>query len=816
MPNFISVPLKKPYDVEIVRPLKNLIKSLNNNLGPEKLAHFENAVEKLNVLRKTAVWKSYEKQESSLESIYGYYDQLSALETKIVVQDLQIPFKWKDAFDKGSIFGGRTSMTISSMAYEKVCVMFNIAALQSAIASTQNFQSDEGLKLAAKLFQQSAGAFEFLKNMVPAAIAQTPTSDMNPDTLAALGSIMLAQSQEVFVLKAIKDNMKDLVIAKLCCQCESLYADVLRLIQKESVRNLWDKDWIPIIAAKQAGLNGLTMYYHSLVSKSNKAIGEEIAKLQKAVELFKVSGSKTEKVLYLEEYLAKAEKNLTEAKKDNDFIYNEIIPDINTLPAPPKALVVKVLAPTDPLSASFEDIFDELVPVLVNQALSTSENIKNEFVSNEIIKIREATQMLNSILLSLNLPAAIETSDNTSNLPPSLLEKSKIVRANGGIATLKNMINELPELLKRNRDILNETASMLLSESESDEQLKAKFGDKWTRIPSAKLTQTFKENLEAYKKIIDNAITADKTVQSKFESNLNGLEMLSLTEEELAKKLPSCETSKDLTNLNSANELRKLMDDVKTLREERDALESELKSVSIDMKKQFLSAFSTTGTIDSASMTVAEIEKLLAPLKERVKKNVALQESIISNIQQTHSQFVSDVGLTSQSVESMQTQLAAAFDLFSELQSNLRDGIKFYNDLTHLLVTFQSKVSDFCYARKTEKEELLRDLTQHASKEVPLVTAQMPREQSTAPALDQTTSASTTVPYPMQPQGMPLPYGYGTQYTNSMPPPMPQGFNPYATLPYPGVYQNIAQPFGFPNYGTYPGAYNNQNNIQRP
>lgn len=42
---------------------------------------------------------------------------------------------------------------IASAAYERVCMLFNIAALQSQIGSIQNFDSDEGLKAAVKYFQ---------------------------------------------------------------------------------------------------------------------------------------------------------------------------------------------------------------------------------------------------------------------------------------------------------------------------------------------------------------------------------------------------------------------------------------------------------------------------------------------------------------------------------------------------------------------------------------------------------------------------------------------------------------------------------------
>lgn len=47
------------------------------------------------------------------------------------------------------------STAMSSLQYERLCVLFNIGVLQGQIAAAQNFQTDEGLKTAAKMFQVS-------------------------------------------------------------------------------------------------------------------------------------------------------------------------------------------------------------------------------------------------------------------------------------------------------------------------------------------------------------------------------------------------------------------------------------------------------------------------------------------------------------------------------------------------------------------------------------------------------------------------------------------------------------------------------------
>lgn len=153
----------------------------------------------------------------------------------------------------------------SALGFEKICVLFNIAALESQIAANQNMESDDGLKVAATDFQKSAGTFQHIKDHVQSTIQQEPTPDLLQDTLTALATLMIAQAQEVFFFKSTRggqtsflgdrtekwkfrplkrfftEQMKDSVIAKIAAQAADSYSVALRLMQKDHLRSNWDK-----------------------------------------------------------------------------------------------------------------------------------------------------------------------------------------------------------------------------------------------------------------------------------------------------------------------------------------------------------------------------------------------------------------------------------------------------------------------------------------------------------------------------------------------------------------------------------------------
>uniref|UniRef100_A0AAX7UM67 BRO1 domain-containing protein n=1 Tax=Astatotilapia calliptera TaxID=8154 RepID=A0AAX7UM67_ASTCA len=798
MATFISVPLKKSSEVDLVKPLSKFVTSTYP--ASEDQGEYLRAVEELNKLRKSALGRPLDKHESSLEILLRYYDQLCAVEPKFPFSENQLclTFTWKDAFDKGSLFGGSVKL--------------------------------------------GNGAFGHIKDTVLSALNREPTMDISPETVGTLSLIMLAQAQEVFFLKATSDKMKDAVIAKLANQAADFYGDAFKQCQYKD--NL-PKEVLPVLAAKHCIMQANAELHQSVLAKQKKRFGEEIARLQHAAELVKTVASRYDEYVSVKDLTDKINRSLTAAKKDNDFIYHDRVPEVKDLEQIGKAALVKPAAITPPLSQKFSDLFEKMVPMAVQQSMSIYSQRKAETVNRLVGTMREATNLCNGVLASLNLPAALEDLSGDS-IPQSIAEKARNVVQHGGLQSIEQLIKDLPELLTRNREILDESLKMLDNEETTDNELRTKFSQRWSRTPSGDLYKPLRSEGANFRNILDKAVQADQVVRDRYNTHCDMIALLCKPENELNAAIPSANPTKTLQGSEVVNVLRSLLAQLEEVKKERETIEGEIKSVTFDMSTTFLTALAQDGAINEEQLSLGQLDQLYGSYNQRVQASLRTQEELLGKVQTSHQEFSSlkQSNADSNQREEVLKKLASAHDSYMEISNNLREGTKFYNDLTEILLKFQNKCSDIVFARKTERDELLKDLQQSIAREPsapafnvpayqstpaapsgpaapapgptpaprtskpqpparPPPPSVIPQAASTTPASSQPAAAPTNNPPPMAPQAQGPPYptyqGYPGYYQ------MPMGYNPYAYGQY-NMPNMPYMPYQTPGQGGYPGT----------
>merc|ERR1712130_565126 len=287
-----------------------------------------------------AVIKGVEVSDAALEVMQSYYDQLGYLETKIPFNQAKIYFKWLDAFDKGGWLGGTVAYTMStSLLYEKACVLFNVAAISTKLAAAQDLGEEDGLRRATQLLQSAADCTE-----------QKPTPDLSPDCLEALSSLCLAQAQDCVLRKAVRDQKKAAVVAKLAAHAKVLYLQTNLSMGRESVRGMWEREWMTTLEKRASLCRGLAELHQASVCQEQGKWGERIARLRVA----KAS------LASVPEWLAKAETALAEAVKDNEFIYHDREPDAEQLEPVAAAAVVNATPLPERWRPGEADLFKEM------------------------------------------------------------------------------------------------------------------------------------------------------------------------------------------------------------------------------------------------------------------------------------------------------------------------------------------------------------------------------------------------------------------------------------------------------------------------
>lgn len=114
------------------------------------------------------------------------------------------------------------------------------------------------------------------------------------------------------------------------------------------------------------------------------------------MELLKVAEQRGGKELPVKASLATVQLAYDKAKKENDYVYHERVPDYKSLAQLERAALAKPTPVKFPISEDFKDLFTTMVPMAVNQGLSMFKSKKQEAFNLEIGKLRQATELLNA------------------------------------------------------------------------------------------------------------------------------------------------------------------------------------------------------------------------------------------------------------------------------------------------------------------------------------------------------------------------------------------------------------------------------------
>ncbi|KAK6364842.1 bck1-like resistance to osmotic shock [Exophiala oligosperma] len=517
----LSCPLKQTQEIDWVAPLKNYIRTSYGD-DPEKYSE-ETAT--LNRLRQDMRGAGNDSA-SGRDLLYRYYGQLELLDLRFPVDEnhIKISFTWYDAF---------THSTTSqySLAFEKASVIFNISAVLSCHAASQNRSEDKDLKTAYHSFQASAGMFTYINEN----FLHAPSTDLNRDTVKTLINIMLGQAQEVFLEKQIRDAKKPALLAKLAAQAQFLFSQAKEALEAESVRGVFDYTWLKFIQIKALHLSSLAEYYQALTEDETNLHGSAIARLQLAEKSSKQAlsyakafpstpssssqlGADAATTLQgiTRRQLETVQEKLTSLVKDNDFIYHQTVPAEASLSPVTKVPAAKAI----PLSELYQgqdiqriigpDLFQKIVPISVTESASMYDEEKAKLIRSEAEKVEQANGEMAASLDYLKLPDSLNILKG--GLDQEMGIDKEFERWCQDISQQQPFSSAFEQLQRDKQlvlDSLSKSTKQLDMEESVCEKMRSKYGADWTQQPSSRLTSTLRADIRSYRDTIDEAGTSD-------------------------------------------------------------------------------------------------------------------------------------------------------------------------------------------------------------------------------------------------------------------------------------------------------------------
>jgi len=733
--------------------------------------------------------------DNSVNVLYRYYGQLVYLCAKFPLEDNKITcvFSWSPSFGKDKKF-----VNISSVEYEKACVLFNIGAMYSFVGTKENLDNPDDIKNACIYFQRAAGIFSYLKDELHGSLKCPVPPDMLPNSLDFLIKIMLAQAQECFWKKAVLGKMKNGTIMKLAKAASNLYVDAYRA---GSNNNIIPQEWISYTLSKMYYLDAASLVRYAMVNYDNCKYGDQISCLQEAERLMlrcKNLKQHLQDDYYedLKSFTKFVSGRVKEENDSNDKIYMDLIPDFGKIQPIEGAVMVKPVPIPDQKTLEGivgKPLFDSLIPFNYHEITVHYNTNKEQVVSNLISKLKSESQTCEDKVNSLNINSSIDALEQTHGLPQSVIDRSNIVIRKGGLKSIEETFSKATAISQENQNIIDKLKKDLNEEENDDLAAKTQFGDRWTRETSRNLNKGLMEKLKSYEEKVNQAVLADGIVRTKIDQNIVGIETLSSTREELEASIPACRPTTSI-NIQNNPEVVNLKEKMKQFDQAIEQKQNIIKNLNEKCKSDtinntVLMLITNKEEINKEQIVGEQLQKYNTD-KEIINDFINGLKNLTNEIVELNSVFVlkkyKDNLLTER--ENALKNLENSYKVYEEICMNLDEGINFHSRINSLLKALSGNVSDFIFARKLDMKERINDLTSNISS-------------GNLMDASRNNGISSPPPLPARVTGQP-PTGAYPAYPNAYPP--AGSYPPPGNFPPAGSYPPPPNGYGYPAQNTYP------------
>lgn len=737
------------------------------------------------------------KDESGRDLLYRYYGQLELLELRIPIDEehARISFTWYDAFTQSPI-------SQYSLAYEKACVLFNIVSILSFTAITQARSELDGMKKAYHSFQAAAGLLNFINDN----FLHAPSTDLSREMVRTLSNIMLAQAQEVFTEKQIRDHGKPSIIAKLAAETSHLYHNANETLTEIVIAGNIDSVWGLYCQVKEKYFASIAHFQQACFEEEKGKYGVAVARFNTALNVMKeaMSAAKTNSGRFarypslsnepgaamletIKASLAQITERAATAKRENDVIYHETPVKESAIPIVTRLSSAKPIALHDLYTGQDvsriigQDIFHKLVPLSVHESASMYSEEIARLLRDEQERSELADTKLFTALEYLGLPRSLHQfkvsdamlSQDLANVPDTLLSSSAAITVSEKKEPVGQQLGRVQELRAAIAALLEQITQKLDEESRQCDKMRVQYPGIWTQRESAAHTASLREDLRKYKLSLDAAEEADSQMRTEFETHRTGIEQMSRGEDNLLSAFKAISMASESSDSNGMNSLLDLQDTDTTadIAIQVDQVDDALRKINLVKKErlQTLQDLKERARKDDISQVLilnkrtpgieqrvfqAELEKF-RPHRTRISATISRQEQLLEEITTTFSSVLdrSDMMSKRQRLDAASRERASMLDAlqraataYQGISAGVSRALHFYKELERLVKNTSMQANAFIRERQQEGRQMLEGI----SGQMPSRGAESLRDQFDRMSLERT-SSSRPQPAPPSP-----------------------------------------------------------------